>query len=219
MRIIYSLLLAAISFGAVCSVKTAHACPLVSGLVDLNCDQTLKVVVVGDSIVKGIGDLKNGHRGGYVLRLQKKFKRATFVNLGKPGFSSHMLYSVLAQDLARSRSKTSKQLAGADYVIVAVGTNDFFEETEPGVTENNIERIISLLREKLSQGGVSPILTAATLTPTRRGFQRPFVESVNSLLLQFSSPVQLPLFLRFEELDLGFISTDGIHPTSNGYDQ
>src|SRR4051812_23987842 len=80
------------------------ACPLVSGLVDNNCDQTVKVAVLGDSIVRGVGEIVNGRYGGYVYRLQARFTDADFINLGISGQTSHELYARLARDLLNVHS-------------------------------------------------------------------------------------------------------------------
>jgi hypothetical protein len=62
-----------------------EACPKVGGLPDLNCNGEAKVVVLGDSLVYGIGDTDNGNKGGYVARAARKFPKATFVNQGLGG--------------------------------------------------------------------------------------------------------------------------------------
>lgn len=195
----------------------ASACPRVGKFIDINCDGRYKIVVTGDSIVRGIGDLKNRNNGGYVKRLAKAFRRAQVINLGKPGYSSDRLLAFLTGKLRSRANKIKNSLQAADLVVVAVGTNDFFSEQPAGATIGNIERIVQLLRSELAGPDYpAPFVVVATLTPTRRGFQRPFVNEVNTLLLkQFG--VTLPLEVRFDTISPSLISIDGIHPTSQGY--
>lgn len=197
---------------------TLMACPLIGGMVDYNCDGQHKVVIIGDSIVRGIGDADNNNRGGYVLRLQKKFKKSIFVNLGKPGYSTERLYSELKSKLSkRSKNAIKDGVRAADIIFVDAGRNDFFEDLEPGMTVRNLERIVTLLREQFNgPDDVVPLVEIATLLPTKRGFQRPFISDVNNLLLQYSSS-NLPVRLFFNLLDEELISNDGIHPASFGY--
>ncbi len=202
----------------IASISRASACPLIGGQVDYNCDEMHRVVVIGDSIVKGIGDQDNHNRGGYVLRLQKKFKKSVFVNLGKPGYSTDRLYSEIKSKLTKRGNNYIKTgLKGADIIFVDAGRNDFFEEIEPGMTVRNLERIVGLLKENfIDNNEIVPIIKVATLLPTTRGFQRSFISDVNTLLLQFSSD-NLPVRLFFNLFNEDVLSNDGIHPYSKGY--
>lgn len=199
-------------------ISSAKACPQIGGQVDYNCDQMHKVVVIGDSIVKGIGDLKFGNKGGYVLRLQKKFKKSVFVNYGKPGYSTTRLFSELKSKLnKRNKNSTKLALQEADIVLIDAGRNDFFEENDPGLTVKTLERIVGVLKDYYqSKDQVVPLIKVATLLPTTRAYQRSFIDDVNKLLLEYSSD-NLPVRFYYNLLDKSVISSDGIHPYSKGY--
>ena len=73
-------------------VHTAHACPLVNGLVDFNCDQKLRYVITGDSIVAGLGDAQNNNVGGYVKRVRPLLPTGTrVIPIGISGIRSDQL--------------------------------------------------------------------------------------------------------------------------------
>ena len=202
----------------VLAANKVEACPLIGGMVDFNCDGAHKVVVIGDSVVKGVGDYKYGNKGGYVLRLQKKFKKSVFVNLGKPGYSTERLYSELISKLnKKGKNSTKKSLNDADIVFIDAGRNDYFEEVTPGTTVKNLERIVAVLKNYYVQHDqVEPIIKLATLLPTTRPYQKSFIGDVNNLLIEFNSEA-LPVRLYFNLLSDKVISVDGIHPYSNGY--
>lgn len=198
--------------------SVAFSCPLIGGQVDHNCDQMHKVVIIGDSIVKGIGDLENNNRGGYVLRLQKKFKKSLIVNLGMPGYSTARIYSQLKSRLdKRNKNSIKTAIKDADVIFLDAGRNDYFEEFEPGMTVKNLEQIVGVLRNDFAKRDeVAPIIKVATLLPTTRAFQRSFIIDVNKLLIEFSSD-NLPVRLYLNLISDTVISNDGIHPYSDGY--
>jgi lysophospholipase L1-like esterase len=207
----------ALVFGG--NVQDALACPLKRRLIDWNCDGQFKVVVVGDSIVYGRGDLDNDNRGGWVKRLGPALGVPAARNLGVPGITSSRLYSRLARKLRNPNDPLRLQSLDADIFIIAVGTNDFFDHGDPSLTAREIKRIVSLARKRLgSNGHVTPFVLVAKLTPTTRGFQRSFIENVNRLLARYRSDA-LPSHLRFDLMSEQNVSFDGIHPISSGYEE
>ncbi len=197
----------------------SEACPKIRRLIDFNCDRELKIVVVGDSIVYGKGDLDNGNRGGWVKRLGPLLRISSVQNLGIPGITTSRLYSRLARKLGKENDPLRARALNADIVIVAVGTNDFYDHGDPSLAARNIKRIVALLRKRLGRGDlVTPYVMIAKLTPTTRSFQRSFVENVNRILARYRSEA-LPSYLRFDLMSENFVSVDGVHPISSGYDE
>ena len=203
---------------AITNPSAAHACPTIGGLIDYNCDQQHKMVFIGDSIVRGVGDERHDGNGGYPLRIAKAFPLSTVVNQGQPGFSTRRLLRLLTKRLKNDPNSTLRTEAkNADLVGIAIGTNDFWEHSAPELTVRNIKRIVALVRDELEKDlGVAPLMAVATLTPTKRAYQRGFINSVNALLKQQNS-ASLPVRLFYDSIPLGFISFDGLHPTSPGY--
>ncbi len=196
----------------------AWACPRIDGLIDLNCDGKLKIVAVGDSIVTGIGDIKNNHKGGYVKRLRRHFPRAQIIGMGFSGCSSGRLLQDFTAALNQpGTGKTKKTLDNADLIIIDVGRNDYWDEKDPGLTVRNIARLTKLFKEKLGTStGVPPWVTIAYMLPTKRSFQWTFLIQINYYLSHLN-PADYKVQLNFHKLPLKTLSWDGIHPNSKGY--
>jgi lysophospholipase L1-like esterase len=205
-------------FNLLC-IPCAFACPLIDGLVDFNCDGQHKILVIGDSVVRGIRDTRYRNNGGYVRRLKKKFPSSTIVNFGLPGYTTEQILSSVKEAFAKtSEIETQEQLLNADLLIIDEGRNDFFEDATPGLVVRNIKRLVTFLNRKLSRNRKSsaPFIQIATLLPTTRGYQRDYINAVNELLLELNSS-SLPIGLLFHTLPDTVISYDGLHPDSKGY--
>ena len=196
----------------------SYACPLKGNLIDRNCDQQLRINATGDSIVSGRGDEINDNRGGYVKRLSSRFRSAQVQNIGVSGITSMDLLQGYITNLSKEKvGKTKKKIEACDYLIIDVGRNDYFSKVEPGITVRNIARIVKYLRNYLRKTSqAEPVIGVATLLPTTRAYQKPFVDEVNRLLLKFNSKA-LPVHLRFDRVSPDLISEDGLHPTSAGF--
>jgi lysophospholipase L1-like esterase len=198
----------------------ALACPTIDGLIDYNCDQRIKIAFVGDSFVDGVGDgpkdLVLGR--GYVKRLRERYPSAVVATYGVPGIVSGKLLEKLKQRIPKMASlPDSLDIRDADYIVIDVGRNDYFENTSPGETVKNLFRIEKYLRTTLGKNGkVAPRMVVSTLAPTTRFFQRFFISSVNTTMLKYKST--LPVYLRPDKfMKESLIAKDGIHPKSEGY--
>lgn len=197
----------------------AHACPLIHGMVDSNCDQVLKIGFVGDSFVAGVGD-GSDLGGGYVGRIAREFPDIEVVSFPKPGIVSGILLSRLIRAVPRMNSNhPESDMHDTDIIIIDVGRNDFWKDNYPPRTVGNIKRIVSLFATQLSKGGKTPpVIAVNTLATTNRVFQAGFIENVNFQLLEQRSNL-LPVFIRMDKLRSSLISHDGLHPNSSGYDK
>lgn len=198
-------------------VSVASACPLVGGLVDYNCDQKIKMVFTGDSIVWGVRDTRMVNPG-YPGRLKDAFPDAEIVNLGVPGNSSQQLYSGFKRYLTREASgKTFSSSRSADYFFIEIGTNDWLTN-RPDLTVRNISRLIKYVSRTTQQiDGTSPVFTVATLTPNVRVGNSEFSKKVNKLLLEAKKRGQLPVYVRVDDMPIKFLDDDGLHPDPKGY--
>ncbi len=195
------------------------ACPRIDGLIDYNCDGILKIVFTGDSIVDGVGDTKREHGGGYVVRLQDKLPDAAVENLGVPGITTKQLLRAFKKNLNKvPPGPTIIKSAHADVLIIDVGRNDYWDRESASKSVANIRRLVQYLRTTLAQqNGMAPYIFVSTLIPTKRGYQQPFINSLNSQLLKYRSS-DLPTYVRYETIANTLLSKDGLHPTSAGYD-
>jgi lysophospholipase L1-like esterase len=197
-----------------------RACPLIHDLVDYNCDERLRIPITGDSIVYGVGDGgTEGEERGYVARLQAALPEAEVYNVGVRGITSSRLLRALKRNLAKDPpGETILKLDAADIVVIAVGVNDFFEHAEPSRTVRNLRRIVAFLRRYYAERGeIVPVIKVSYLTPTLRGYQRPFISAVNDLCRKLRSSA-LPMGPDYSTLDTSLLGEDGLHPTASGYD-
>jgi len=194
------------------------ACPMVSSLVDYNCNGDLKIAITGDSIVRGVGDTVRPRRG-YPGRLRALLPGATVSNLGVPGVTSGGLLRGFKKHLNQPvPGATQRKTIRSDIIVIAVGVNDYWAKEPASRTVTNIRRLVRYLRTALKKkDGVAPLVVVATLTPNGRDFQQPFVTEVNRLLLKLDSS-SLPVDIRFDLLEPSILSADGLHPDGAGYD-
>jgi lysophospholipase L1-like esterase len=95
-------------------------------------DGVYRVVALGDSITRGVGD----RRGGYVERaadaLRRRGRQVVVTNLAASGDETGDLLRLLA-DSAEARAA----LAAADLVVVSIGGNDFSHALRGGRAERS----------------------------------------------------------------------------------
>jgi lysophospholipase L1-like esterase len=194
------------------------ACPTIDRLIDLNSNQSLKPALTGDSIVWGVGDTVHEGEGGYVARLRNRFPQAVVENLGVRGITTQGLLRATKANLSKDPpGETARKFTHSDIVLIAVGVNDYFDHGDPSRTVTTIKCVVSTLGAYYrSHGEVVPLIKVAYLTPTTRAFQRPFVSTVNQLMRRFSSN-RLPMGPHFETLPTALLSSDGLHPSPEGY--
>lgn len=202
---------------ALATPSVVFGCPLIDGLVDSNCDGVLKIGFAGDSFVKGVGD-RSELGGGYVTRVAELFPSAVVVSYPQPGVPSGILLSRLVRKVPRMGSgPANRNLKDTDILIIDVGRNDYWEDRNPPATVGNIRRIVKYLTAELSKHGEAPpVIAVASLAPTNRAFQAPFISAVDSLLIKQTS-ASLPVYVRMEKLRSSLLSRDGLHPTALGY--
>jgi len=202
-------------FGA---LQSASACPEIDSLPDFNCDGKSTIVVIGDSLVAGIGDTQNGNAGGYVLRAQERFPQATVAGYGVPGLRTLTLLKNVRKAFATAAtSELAESLITADLVLLDLGRNDRWNFGLPATTLRNLKRARSMIEVGVEQqGGVAPLVVTAVLMYPNRGSQGPWVKELNELILK-SHSTEHPADLRFDLVSKRLLSADNIHPTSKGY--
>lgn len=202
---------------------TAHACPEINGLIDYNCDQKIRIGVLGDSFVFGTGDKRTGSKGGYVGRLAKlpQFKNAEIIGMGLPGYSSFEILIEIRRSLGLSKpNRLKRSLTDLDILIVDLGRNDFFQNISPTATVNNIRSLVTSINQRVGHGAKLPPLFAVaklpSTSPSRRPLQRAFISKIDALLAKKSSN-SFPVSLNFAGMAPRLLSTDGLHPNPSGY--
>lgn len=190
----------------------SFACPLVSDLVDRNCDGRIKITIAGDSVVAGAGDTANGHHGGYPKRLQKYLGgKVRVMNLGVYGYTTPQVLSVISSRPGRRLSRKS------DYFIIDAGRNDCRDSYPTSRSLGYLSTMVKYIKRKFRPRTKAPLILIGTEIPTTGDRQR-CVEQLNAALLQQKS-ARLPAYLRFDKLSAGVLSSDRIHPDSDGYQE
>lgn len=197
------------------------ACPPVHKIPDYNCDGEVQIAVIGDSVVFGTGDKRNGGKGGYVLRASKRLSQATVTGFGVPGQQTRQLLKSLdeAFEDGAGGNEMKKALRKADVVIIDEGRNDRWLFGTPLATFRNIKRARKRITKNVTdlEGYPPYIITAALMLPNR-GSQGPWVAELNQIIRKRSNR-KFPGNLRFDKVSKRLLSEDGIHPSSAGYRQ
>ena len=197
--------------------STLTACPNVAGIPDLNCDGEAKVVVLGDSLVYGIGDTTNGNKGGYVLRTSRAFPSTTFLNHGLGGRRvSRTITDIELAFAGTGDSKLAGDLVEADVVFFDFGRNDWWERKPAIATWRNLKRARELIQTNVKNTtGHAPLVVTAQMALANRTGQGTWVVELNTLLAQKSTPAA-PADLRFNTLSKKLLG-DQVHPLPKGY--
>jgi lysophospholipase L1-like esterase len=194
-----------------------EACPKVRGLPDLNCNGEAKVVILGDSLVYGIGDTDNGNKGGYVARTARKFPKATFVNQGLGGRRvTRTIDDLQAAFAGTGDSKMAQNLVESDVIFFDFGRNDWWDRKPALVTWRNLKRCRDIITAHVTKTtGHKPLIITAQMTLANRTGQGTWVAELNTLLAQ-KATATAPADLRFNALSKRLLG-DQVHPTSQGY--
>jgi lysophospholipase L1-like esterase len=194
------------------------ACPDIGRIPDANCDGKATIVVIGDSLVAGTGDTKNGGKGGYVLRAQEYFTEATFANYGEPGLRTPTLIKRVRKAFSNpSTTLLAQDLIAADLVLLDVGRNDRWFYRLPITTIRNLIRVRTMIGEEVTKiTGNSPLIVTAVLMYPNRSSQGPWVKELDELIAKSDSE-QYPADIRFDKVSKKLLSSDNIHPTPKGY--
>jgi lysophospholipase L1-like esterase len=197
--------------------EAAYSCPKINGLIDGNCDGKVQISIFGDSIVRGIRDSDlDKESGGYLKDLEKLFPQVIFVNGGIPGIDSGSLYRAFVRN-APNKGKTYNTLSESDAVLTGVGINDYWLDVPPQSTIRNILRTRDFIRSfGKKEFQISPFTLTINLTNTTRGFQEPWVKSVNALIR--ANVARLGPIVPFGNIPAALIvSEDRLHPDDAGY--
>lgn len=199
-------------------IPFSHACPLVSGLPDANCDGKIVVAVLGDSLVAGIGDSIHNNKGGYVIRAAEHFPGATFYNLGEGGATAtDLIFDLERAFSGRGHRRLRTAVTTADLIVVDVGRNDQWRFKTPLATRRNLKRVHDIIQGNVKTlTGHDPLVVTALLMIPKRLRQAPWIGELNGLL-RSSNRKNAPTDLRFDTVPKKYLSEDRIHPTSQGY--
>ncbi len=163
----------------------------------------IKIIVLGDSL-----------SAGYKLPLEAAFTSQLETALKGKG------YAVSVPNTGVSGETTSGGLSRLDWVlgdkpglmIVELGANDGLRGIDPKVTRDNLDKILTKLKEK----GI-PVVLAGMMAPRNLGqdYGKVFDAIYPELAKKHGVPLY-PFFLDGVAMDPKLNQEDGMHPTADG---
>lgn len=162
-----------------------------------------KIVVLGDSLTAGY-QLPRNHSfpSQLEIKLRRSGKSISVINAGVSGDTS-------SAGLARLDWAVPSDTKA---VIVELGANDALRGISPQQTYQNLDKILTRLKEK----GVTVLLTGME-APRNLGDK--YVEEFRSIYQSLAAKHEVilyPFFLEGVALNSEFLLSDGIHPNKEG---
>ena len=172
--------------------------------IELAYSKTTKIIIFGDSLIAGYG-LVVEDNFVYQLKLktiENKINNVTLFNSGVSGETSTGLlnrYKWVLED-------------NYDGVIILIGANDALRGIDPSLTSQNIEKILSYLKEKQI-----PTMLIGMKAPNNLG--EIYVNEFNAIYPKLSkkyNTAYYPFFLKDVALKPSLNQRDMIHPNKKG---
>lgn len=166
--------------------------------------QLKTIVALGDSLTAGQGVAEEQ---SYPAQLEKRLQADGYpyqvINAGVSGETSSGALSRLEWVLSMN----------PDIVILETGANDGLRGIDPQLIEDNIRKMLELLKEKnvvVVLAGMKMVRNLGPLYVAR------FDETYPRLADQFE-PIFMPFFLKGVAMQSGLNQADAIHPNVDGY--
>jgi lysophospholipase L1-like esterase len=200
---------------------------------NLHKSDKLKIVTLGDSITRGVGDDEGL---GYVQRvkssLQKEHKQSSSIsNLAISGAKTSNLLTEL------KKKNILNTIQSADIIILTIGGNDLFPgadrlnqqflstyRPDEKTFRNNLQNIFKIIREQnpsaqiYAFGYYNPFHNVEGLDASS-SFVSKWNEILEQSVLQIENAYVIPTFDLFYNDEKEFLSTDHFHPNKAGYEE
>ena len=172
--------------------------------IELAYSKTTKIIIFGDSLIAGYGlVVEDNFVNQLKLKtIEKKINNLTLFNSGVSGETSTGLsnrYKWVLED-------------NYDGVIILIGANDALRGIDPSLTSQNIEKILSHLKEKQI-----PTMLIGMKAPNNLG--EIYVNEFNAIYPKLSKKYDTayyPFFLKDVALKPSLNQRDMIHPNKKG---
>ncbi len=172
--------------------------------IELAYSKTTKIIIFGDSLIAGYGlVVEDNFVNQLKLKtIEKKINNLTLFNSGVSGETSTGLsnrYKWVLED-------------NYDGVIILIGANDALRGIDPSLTSQNIEKILSYLKEKQI-----PTMLIGMKAPNNLG--EIYVNEFNAIYPKLSKKYDtayFPFFLKDVALKPSLNQRDMIHPNKKG---
>ena len=185
-------------------IRLFSALILTFSYIELAYSKTTKIIIFGDSLIAGYGlVVEDNFVNQLKLKtIESKIKDVTFFNSGVSGETSTGLlnrYKWVLED-------------NYDAVIILIGANDALRGIDPSLTSQNIEKILSYLKEKQI-----PTMLIGMKAPNNLG--EIYVNEFNAIYPKLSkkyNTAYYPFFLKDVALKSSLNQRDMIHPNKKG---
>ena len=172
--------------------------------IELAYSKTTKIIIFGDSLIAGYGlAVQDNFVNQLKLKtIENKINNLTLFNSGVSGETSTGLsnrYKWVLED-------------NYDGVIILIGANDALRGIDPSLTSQNIEKILTYLKEKQI-----PTMLIGMKAPNNLG--EIYVSEFNAIYPKLSrkyDTAYYPFFLKDVALKPSLNQTDMIHPNKKG---
>ena len=172
--------------------------------IELAYSKTTKIIIFGDSLIAGYGlVVEDNFVNQLKLKtIENKINNVTLFNSGVSGETSTGLlnrYKWVLED-------------NYDGVIILIGANDALRGIDPSLTSQNIEKILSYLKEKQI-----PTMLIGMKAPNNLG--EIYVNEFNAIYPKLSKKYKTayyPFFLKDVALKPSLNQRDMIHPNKKG---
>ena len=185
-------------------IRLFSALILTFSYIELAYSKTTKIIIFGDSLIAGYGlVVEDNFVNQLKLKtIEKKINNLTLFNSGVSGETSTGLlnrYKWVLED-------------NYDGVIILIGANDALRGIDPSLTSQNIEKILSYLKEKQI-----PTMLIGMKAPNNLG--EIYVNEFNAIYPKLSKKYDTayyPFFLKDVALKPSLNQRDMIHPNKKG---
>ena len=185
-------------------IRLFSALILTFSYIELAYPKTIKIIIFGDSLIAGYGLVaENNFVNQLKLKtIENKINDVTLFNSGVSGETSTGLlnrYKWVLED-------------NYDGVIILIGANDALRGIDPSLTSQNIEKILSYLKEKQI-----PTMLIGMKAPNNLG--EIYVNEFNAIYPKLSKKYDTayyPFFLKDVALKPSLNQRDMIHPNKKG---
>ena len=176
----------------------------VFSFIELAYSKTTKIIFFGDSLISGYGLIAEDNFVNQLKQktIQNKLNNLTLFNSGVSGETSTGLLNRYKWVLEDSY----------DGVIILIGANDALRGIDPNYTSQNIEKILSYLKEKQI-----PTMLIGMKAPNNLG--EIYVDEFNEIYPKLSKKYDTafyPFFLKDVVLKPSLNQKDMIHPNKKG---
>ena len=119
------------------------------GSININSDQTLKVLFIGESSFAGVGSdfHKNSFAGYFSTKLSSAFhSNIDWKVYAKTGYNLKKIHQRIIPKITETQ---------CDLLVIGIGANDSFELTQPKKWQEDIQLLIESLRNKFPETPIS----------------------------------------------------------------